>query len=180
MKVALPLVLLVAALTEAVAVVADLLADPSAAHAAQLNHPTLLLSVTAAVLLAERESVRWSRIAVAAGAAAALLMRAGLVGASFALGGPRPTLPATLLSVAGLILGLALLAATVRSLQRHRDLAEDPEPEPLPAAPGPTRPRHPAAAPAPLATGPWATATTPWPRADEDDPDGTLIRPPRR
>lgn len=28
--------------------------------------------------------------------------------------------------------------------------------------------------------GPWATASTPWPRANEDDPNGTLIRPPRR
>ena len=29
-------------------------------------------------------------------------------------------------------------------------------------------------------SGAWATASTPWPRADEDDPNGTVIRPPRR
>lgn len=28
--------------------------------------------------------------------------------------------------------------------------------------------------------GAWATARTPWPRANEEDPNGTLIRPPRR
>ena len=98
-------------------------------------------------------------------------------------------------AVAGCLVGLALVAWALVRVQRNRDLATaQPEPARYPgheligvveppqsASPGPAvSPSTPVAAPQPASHGQWRTATTPWPRADEDDPHGTLIRPPRR
>lgn len=46
------------------------------------------------------------------------------------------------------------------------------EPAGSPQTPSEQQPQH--------SPGTWTTSTTPWPRADEEDPNGTLIRPPYR
>lgn len=112
------------------------------------------------------------------------------------------TLVLIIMAVAGLILGLAgVLVAAFALLGDQRPVRPTATEQGTP----PTRPPAPPAAPAQnddghttvinpgrqngsprtppdadRADGGWATATTPWPRANEADPDGTLIRPPHR
>ena len=186
MKAVVPVVLIIFGAVELLAAVLTLVESPTAATAAELNAPVFLLPVTVAVALSAVESNRSSRLAVAGGAAAALLARLVLTICTFAMGGPEITAAQSLLSTAGLGLGIALAAVAVRGLIMNRDLASAVEdvamaaPPPVDAPAGPEAPmRAPMTGPA-NAAGPWSTATTPWPRADEDDPDGTLIRPPRR
>lgn len=199
MLVVVPMVLLVFGAVELVAGLLTVLADPSAQSAAELNVPAFLLPVTIAVVLSTVQSTRWSRMLVAAGAAVALVARVGLGVASFALTGAGDlSASASLLSTAGLGTGLAVTAVAVRALFVHRDLAEEPAtpahggvvPTPTPAHPNrpgaqprpasPTTPVNPGGPSRPPRESRWSTATTPWPRADESDPDGTLIRPPHR
>lgn len=73
-----------------------------------------------------------------------------------------------LLSLCGVVWG-ALAVTSARTAPAPRSSRPTPpsSPEPMPE-------------PAPARGGPWQTATTPWPRANEDDPNGTLIRPPHR
>lgn len=60
--------------------------------------------------------------------------------------------------------------------RRHRALAVDDAPA-LPCSPA--TPAGTVVGVSPVAQG-WRHAASPWPRADEDDPDGTLLRPPVR
>lgn len=202
MKAALPLVLLLFGAVELVAAVLTVVESPTAVTAAEVGAPQFLLAVTVAALFGALESTRSTRLLIAGGAVAALVARIVLTICTFALGGPELTASQSLLSTAGLGLGIAIAALAVRGLVLNRDLAttvpQDAQPAPatgVPAGMGaptrdlltgmqpdptsPSTPVNPGALGQPQ-RGVWSTATTPWPRADEDDPDGTLIRPPRR
>lgn len=204
MLAALPLVLLLFGAVELVAAALTVLESPTAATAAAVGEPQFLLAVTVAVVFGALESTRSTRLLIAGGAVAALLARIVLTICTFALGGPELTASQSLLNTAGLGLGIAIAAWAVRGLVLNRDLASvTVAPQPAPAGPRPGAPagmgeptRSPMTGAEPHPTSPstpvnpglrgpqhpgsWSTATTPWPRADEDDPDGTLIRPPRR
>ncbi|QXT63692.1 hypothetical protein [Tessaracoccus palaemonis] len=135
--------------------------------------PTALLGVTVAALVAGPVG-RGARIATFFAAAAALVLRVVLI----VVQAVAVATPAAMLgSVAGLLLGGALLTLALLQVQARGDLATAPARGPVPPASAAT-PVH-APRPAPGA-GRWDRATTPWPRVDEDDPDATLIRPPRR
>ena len=192
MLVAMPLVMLVVGAIDLLATVAGAVIERTAPVAASLNLPASLLPVTMAVVFASIAGGRRTRIAVAFGAFVALVARIGLTIGTFALPGEVSS-TAMLQSVAGLGLGIVVLAWSVRELLVNKDLhSAQPALAPAPPAPtsatpppaphsGPTSPATPVAvAPMKRPAGPWATATTPWPRANEDDPNGTLIRPPRR
>ena len=180
-------VLLAAAGLEAIGVGFLVAADGASALTA-VAAPQALLPLTLAALAAGFGGRR-ARIASLFGATAGLIARA----ASAALlivsdGGPGPGGTAVL--AAGLATGAALVGWTLYLVQSHRDLSEPRDPsEPVARSPisalAPTdRRAAPQAAAIALPQGRqgavWATASTPWPRADEDDPDATLIRPPRK
>ncbi|MDO5735265.1 MAG: hypothetical protein Q4P15_02195 [Propionibacteriaceae bacterium] len=84
----------------------------------------------------------------------------------------------TVLGLAGLLLGIALVVwsvadvAATRTALVGRSVTGTPEPAPSPQKSAGM------AQPAALRT-PWTSVSTPWPRRDENDPEGTLIRPPR-
>lgn len=132
---------------------------------------------------------------------AAVVLQFSLVLLAVVLVAPtgRATLPLLGLALAGAALGLGVVLPGVLSLAaaaRRRPAAAvaapiparipSPVAAPEPAGEGSTviNPRHrpptrPAAT-APPPAGGWSTVGSPWPRADEDDPHGTLIRPPHR
>ena len=135
--------------------------------------PTALLGVTVATLVSGSVG-RAARIATFFAAAAALVLRLVLI----IVQAVAIATPAAMLgSVAGLLLGAALLTLALLQVQARSDLAKAPARGPVSPASASTPVHAPRPAPG---TGRWDKATTPWPRADEDDPDATLIRPPRR
>ncbi|WP_143570904.1 hypothetical protein [Tessaracoccus sp. ZS01] len=107
------------------------------------------------------------------------------------------------LSVTALVVGLGVVAWGVTTVVRVSAMAA-PQPPPVRQAPAQLPPpesaptpeghstvinpkREPAGSPqtpseqqSQRPPGTWSTSTTPWPRADEEDPNGTLIRPPSR
>lgn len=156
------------------------------AVAAAAALPTSLLGVSLAALVAAAGG-RFARIAALFGSAAGLLLRCGLL--VLILGG-HADMVQLLAAASGLVLAVALVAGTLALVQQHGDLAvravdtprflgEDPQ-RPLTSVAPPTSPATPIDVELQRRTGRWSTVTTPWPRAVEDDPDGTLIRPPRR
>ncbi|MEO7588027.1 MAG: hypothetical protein ABIS84_08365 [Arachnia sp.] len=112
------------------------------------------------------------------------------------------------LVLAGFLLGLTLAAWAFVDARATRESLRTAPGVPVPAAPArpaapltvrtadavppsspttPTRPTSPASAlvgggaPVPVQQqAAWQSVSTPWPRRDEADPDGTVIRPPRR
>lgn len=99
-----------------------------------------------------------------------------------------------LLAGAGFVLSVGGVLWGVLSLPRERQEPPRAQPAPVesPAEQGnstvinprrqqpPGSPATPADAELQHRTGRWQTVATPWPRANEDDPNGTLIRPPHR
>ena len=186
-------VLIVAGIAETAAVVAGVVTGYGPRSALALAQPAALLGPTLAVVVASHGG-RVARIAALFAAVAALAVR---IGGAVLLTRARwaGDMADVVSAVAGCLVGLALVAWALVRVQRNRDLATaQPEPARYPgheligvveppqsASPGPAvSPSTPVAAPQPASHGQWRTATTPWPRADEDDPHGTLIRPPRR
>ena len=166
-----------------------------------ITAPTTLWTLWLAVILtvlsdAVRPAVRY---AVAVAALVAASFRSGLYVIAWNSDLVGVDLPLAVLLSVPQLLGPVLLAlwALVDALRR-RDAARAvaaapaiPAPRMLPplaardATPGPStirRPgpaRTPAAAPVLPGQG-WRSVGSPWPRAVEEDPDGTLVRPPRR
>lgn len=192
-------VLLGAGAAELLAYTLAALSQPTAQSVLGANAPHAFLPVALAVALTG--GTRFTRIAGLAGAFVALVARALFLGLSFLPAFRFAELPVSslLLQLAGVGLGLGVFVAALVRVLKHRDLSVA-SPHGAPAAPaqhsavaptapisptGPARPSSPATpVDAPRAqaqrSGAWATAGTPWPRANEDDPNGTLIRPPRR
>lgn len=186
-------VLIVAGGAEAAAAVAGVVTGYGPRSALALAQPAALLGPTLAVIVAFYGG-RIARIAALFAAAAALAIRIGgvvLLTRDRWAGDAGDVASA----VGGCLLGLALAGWALLKVQRNGDLATvkaEPSHYPGhemigvadPAATGgraaATSPATPVAAPAAASPGEWRTATTPWPRANEDDPHGTLIRPPRR
>lgn len=168
--------------------------EPTPESVLAANAPQAFLPIALAVALAG--TTRFTRIAALAGAFFALVARALFLGLSFLPTFRLPDLPTPqlLLQLAGIALGLGIFVAALGRVLHHRDLSvaagapAAPEHHAAPVPPTPARPSEPVSPSTPVDVnrangprpGPWATATTPWPRANEDDPNGTLIRPPRR
>ncbi len=164
--------LLAAGVVEVVGAGIGLADGPDAAVA--LGHPAALLPFTLASLVATF-SGRRHRIAAFFGATGALATR--VVASLLVVLGSGPDLVGLLEVVAGLLTGVGVFFWTLFLVLHNRDLSELAPPSGPPQPPSVSPCGDPATGVAP---GNWATAGTPWPRADEDDPDGTLIRPPRR
>lgn len=81
----------------------------------------------------------------------------------------------TLTTGASLLAAVALAAWSVFDVVARRPRKEAPEPEPVSPATPPSA-NHQLAS----SDGGWTQMGAPWPRAVEEDPEGTLIRPPRR
>lgn len=187
-------VLLLAAGLEAVASVLALASD-GARSVPAYGGPAALLPVTVAVLLAW-VGARTVRIAALFGSVAGLVLR--LVFVTLLLAPGRSfTIVEILTVVSGAVTGLGLAALALCLVVRHHDLADEPVPEAAPRPgpwPVPVAVNAPRGLPESPSTpvnlgrrpdararrGGWATTSTPWPRAVEEDPNGTLIRPPRR
>ncbi|NLE96840.1 MAG: hypothetical protein GX596_02475 [Propionibacterium sp.] len=195
----LALALLVVGLAEAATVGWLVARDGAAALSSTIASPVLLWPVWVGVILTVLSPTIHQpvRYVVALGALVAASFRAGLQ--MLVLGEAPPVAdPAVLLlQTASPVAGSAILAvwAIVDALRRRPVVrvplpAPSRLPQPIGAVPvprrfpsSPTTPvtrgvRHgaPAAAPDPV----WKRVGSPWPRAVEDDPDGTLLRPPRR
>lgn len=194
-------VLIAAGVAEIVGSVIEL-ADGGAMSVAAHSQPTSLLPLTLVVLIAGFGS-RPLRITAFFCAGAALITRVVFASLLIVPGWNLGT--ASSVSVAaGLLTGAGVLAFSLLQVLRHRDLSEEqPQaenegadmPVASPPASNPARPVHqshriPVSPSTPVDTSrqshatrtaaSWATTSTPWPRADEGDPNGTLIRPPRR
>lgn len=194
-------VLLVAGTVEIVASVIHL-GDAGAAALAAHGAPSSLLPFTLAAVAAAFCGRR-ARILAFFGSAAALIARVVMM-SLLVVPGWYLGLGDALGMTAGLLTGIAALGWTLFLVVGNRDLADSDEGAAPPAitqprwsgpAVDPVTPNSAADRPAespstPVArpqhaqtdsrAGSWATASTPWPRAVEDDPNGTLIRPPRR
>lgn len=202
---ALPLVLLTLGVLELGGIVFSLVAaDPTGI--ADAGGPTAFVPVTLAVVFATllRPSRRSVTVkgATAIGALVFLLVRIGLVVGIALTDTAAVSLGAVLGVVSGTVLGLTLAAwaamefvAARLEVRRAAAPVSGPSPVPTPSPVPVVRPDprvvrdHPASAATP-AVGPperratgavaWHRGSTPWPRKNEDDPDGTLLRPPRR
>lgn len=162
---------------------------------AQLLWPLWLGVILTVVSGAIHQSVRYAVALVA------LLMgsfRAGvhvLVLAETVL--PTDPVVAVLQAVPALVGPLILaLWAVVDALRRRPSVPPEPQVSPIadvmslrvppPGSPPPTSPATPISQPirparvTPGTGAMWNQVASPWPRAVEDDPDGTLVRPPRR
>lgn len=198
-------ILLLGGALEITGAILDVSANGVGAVAAH-SGPGALLPFTAAALLGSVGG-RSARIAGFFGAIVALVARLVLVALLLV---PGWTLVAHQLftAAAGIVTGIAVAGFALYLVLRHRDLSNAPAPAEVPSArqttqrqqaqprpaPVPAQPSSPARrGPESPATpvdeglrartgnpGAWATARTPWPRANEEDPNGTLIRPPRR
>lgn len=172
-------VLLLAGMLELASVIFEV-STGGADAVARLGGPAMALPFTAAALLAVVGG-RGTRIAACFGATIAFVLRLVLV-ALLLVPGWRFTLPDVLNVAAGAVTGLGLLGFTLYLVLRHQDLSTEPDEsrsqpvQPVQSVP----PAQARAAFVPSQGAPWATASTPWPRANEADPNGTLIRPPRR
>lgn len=172
-------VLLLAGALEAAASILRIASD-GARSVVEGGGPAALVPVTAAVLLAVLGG-RGARIVAFFGAVTALLIRLAC-GVVLMVPGGRFSIPEVLLVVSGAVTGLAVAALALHLVVRHHDLADRAQ------EPGDVEAHRPPVSPStPVdlglrarASGAWATASTPWPRVDEYDPDATLIRPPRR
>lgn len=183
-------VLLAAAVAELLVTIAVLRGSDSPQTLAGLNLPGSFVTLTVAVVfstLAPPGRVLRALVAVCAVAFAGV--RLGVTGA---LVMAEPDLPAFMLAVipgrishtsvgaavvTGSVLGLALAVWACMEVVRPVRASA-----PAPGRPG--RSPRPVAArllahPVPSSSHPyqWRRASTPWPRAVEDDPNGTLIRP---
>lgn len=155
-------VLLLAGVLEAGAMAWSLRRQPELA--ASLNAPAALLGFTLAVAVA---SSRHTRLAAAVGALLALSLRLACVGLALLARRGYP-LGGWLTTGAGVVTGVAVLSWALVSLMRGTEPVAGPaQTQASPEYPVPAHDQ-------------WARASTPWPRADEADPDGTLIRPRRR
>lgn len=182
--------LLVAGTIEVVAAVVQL-SDSGPAALATYGAPSAFLPLSIAALVASFAGRR-ARIAAFFGTGAALIARIVFASLLVVPGWSQPI--GSLLTIgAGVVTALGLLGWSLYLVVAHRDLSYvDDKAQPVaphraaaPAAASPAQsPSTPLSAPHPNRGQPqpgnWATASTPWPRADEADPDGTLIRPPRR
>lgn len=168
--------------------------------------PVTMAVVFATLLPSERSSVHYKATAAVgagffAGARLALLVLVATSAESLSI-------QQLLVMISGVVMGLGLVAweltdyklaaAKARSARRSarpqaRPVAEPlspvEPPRPVREAPRmvvrPTvqvpRPGHASDVESPeVSAAQWRKGTTPWPRKNEDDPDGTLLRPPRR
>lgn len=193
-QLALPLVLATLGVLELLAIGLGLVATPTPGALAAAAGPSSFVGVTLAVVFAtllprtaRGRFVRGVTAAVAAGFAVARI--AVLVWLLLSGSAARALdLPMGLGAIVGVVLGLALATwAAIEFVGAHPP-APAPASKPLhqtPSATTPTPAPTPApipspAAPQPAANPQWHRGSTPWPRAVEEDPEGTLIRPPRR
>ena len=199
-------ILLLGGALEITGAILDVSANGVGAVAAH-SGPGALLPFTAAALLGSVGG-RSVRIAGFFGAIVALVARLVLV-ALLLVPGWTLVAHQLFTAAAGIVTGIAVAGFALYLVLRHRDLSNAPAPAEVPSArqtttqrqqaqprpaPVPAQPSSPARrGPESPATpvdeglrartgnpGAWATARTPWPRANEEDPNGTLIRPPRR
>lgn len=199
-------ILLLGGALEITGAILDVSANGVGAVAAH-SGPGALLPFTAAALLGSVGG-RSARIAGFFGAIVALVARLVLV-ALLLVPGWTLVAHQLFTAAAGIVTGIAVAGFALYLVLRHRDLSNAPAPAEVPSArqtttqrqqaqprpaPVPAQPSSPARrGPESPATpvdeglrartgnpGAWATARTPWPRANEEDPNGTLIRPPRR
>lgn len=177
------------------------LADGGSSIITSLSQPTALFPLTLVVLIAGLGGRR-QRIAALCAASGGFIVRVVLA-SLLMVPGWGLGLTQYLTVTAGLLTGAGLFTLALVPVLRNRDLADDavtartiapanhtsahPGAVAMPARAGETVPVSPVTPidhsrhlPATRDPARWATASTPWPRADETDPDGTLIRPPRR
>lgn len=194
-KLAGPLVFLTLGVLEALAMGISLVSEPSTAGFAAAAGASSFVPVTVAVvfatLLPASPRARSVKGAVAVVALAFAVARVILLVLVFAGGGAARALPLAsgLGAVIGTVVGIALAAWAIVDHRQAVPVPAAVTPEAVPEA-APASPATPSVArdhrplrPVPAAGAPvteWHRGTTPWPRKDEDDPEGTLIRPPRR
>lgn len=195
----LALALLVVGLTEAVAVGWLVARDGVAAVSPVVGSPQLLWPVWLAVVLTVLSSAIHQPVRYAV-ALVALLVGSFRAGVHVLVLAETPLaddpVVAVLQSVPALFGPLILALWAVVDALRRRDVPVAPRPAqvqgppllgvpPVRALP-PTSPTTPISQPirpggvSPGTGAMWNQVASPWPRAVEDDPDGTLVRPPRR
>ncbi len=193
LRAAMVMVLLAAAVVELVVTVAVLRDQDSPAALAGLNLPGSFVTLTLAVILSTLAPPgRVLRAVVAVCAVAFAGVRLGVTGALVTAepdvtGFMKGIIPGRLADTSvgmavftSAALGLALAVWACMELVRPIRAAS-----PAPQRTGTTMrpiPARPLARPTPSAFHPyqWRRSSTPWPRAVEDDPNGTLIRPRHR
>lgn len=175
----LPVVLLLAAILELAAVVPAPMAGSGTGDAALLGPGAFVpvsLAVVWAALLAPSRPAGYVKALTAAGATGFVVARLALAISWWTgrAGVAEPGWTAVVLGLSGLLLGVALMVWSIVDVAATRYALAQPRVSPLPEVARVDAP------PARSAVQPmWQSVSTPWPRRDETDPDGTLIRPPQ-
>lgn len=187
----LPVVLLVAAILELIAVATVQVDALDVGGAASVLGPSAFLPLSLAVVWAAFLTPSRPALvvkAITAGGAAGFLAARLVLSLAWWTGRTTAGWTASALIFASILLGVALLVwccvdlvATRAALSATRTLTRSPASPAVSAAESsPSGPPEVRAAAHPPTQPAWQSVSTPWPRRDESDPDGTVIRPPRR
>ncbi len=165
-----------------------------------VSYLSVVLAVAWVVFLPALSSALTTKLLTLLGVVAVTGGKVALTAGWWLDGTGSPGWSAAVLMVSGGLLGAVLCAWSAVDVLATRTVLARGEPSPTmfsivesPDQELPTSPVTPIRVPSPLEhrvpTGPggdaeppprWQSVSTPWPRRDESDPEGTLIRPPRK